>query len=51
MQTLEFKKNVYRSNFDAALAHYLLLTHFTPSWEVNKIVRIKSEAIVITYLN
>lgn len=44
----EFEKTVYGSNFSAALAHYLLFTHFTPNWEVNKILWLKSEAAVIT---
>lgn len=48
---LEFKKIIYGSNFGAALAHYLLFTHFAPSWEVNKILWLKSKAGVITFLN
>lgn len=47
----EFKKIVYGSNFVAALAHYLLFTHFAACWEVNKIWWLKSEAGVITFLN
>lgn len=41
------KENVDRSNFVAALAHYLLFTQFTPSWEVNRILRLKFEAVLI----